>query len=740
MLRSLSSSVTGLKNHQTSMDVIGNNIANVNTTGFKSGRITFEESFSQLLEGSSRPPGGGGGTNPLQIGLGMSLGSIDSIMNQGNLQATGQILDMAIEGNAYFAVSDGEGQYYTRAGAFQMDSQGKVVLPNNGMILQGKMANLDGVFAPGTAITDITLPFSEQAPANATEEINFSRNLDAEAGAKGSILYTQKFLAHATDGTAYSYIDPDDGVTPVILPGTQDDLLVGLHDAKGRDLNIAAGDIISVNIITADGTEYLRNIQIDDHTATIPDPSKITSLSQLLAQIGQAVTTATGVAPAQLQMENGRMVFEPGAGIPAANQIATLQLNSDNPLSNSLLNRAFNVDSNPRNGSEYFSGSLFSPGAGTDVMATLFDANGNGLGLETGDNMVMTASLGGEENISNNALIAGGVQMNTTTLNDLLTNIRDTLKLPYYDGTPRNNLTVSVNATGTDDELPDGSLIIRGAKGADFGIENFTLMAENTNGNQTIPSLFNANLSTTEYQQAQDNGIFDTSISIYDESGVEHVMTMTFVHTDSANVWDWSATVVGDAEVIQGSNGTLTFGQDGTVASFSYEDNSTDMVIEPNNGSRIMRVNLDVGGPGQFQGITQFAAPSTVSAIGQDGFPTGNLTKISVDEYGIIRGNFSNGVNKTIAQLHVAEFINPGGLQRVADSILTVSANSGDPVLGAPGTQSSSKIRPGALEMSNVDLANEFTAMITTQRGFQSNSRVITVSDSMLDELLALKR
>ena len=98
MVRSLYSGISGLRNHQVSMDVTGNNIANVNTIGFKAGRVTFEESMYQLLQGATRPAGNSGGTNPLQVGLGMSIGSIDTILTQGNLQTTGQITDLALEG------------------------------------------------------------------------------------------------------------------------------------------------------------------------------------------------------------------------------------------------------------------------------------------------------------------------------------------------------------------------------------------------------------------------------------------------------------------------------------------------------------------------------------------------------------------------------------------------------------------------------------------------------------------
>jgi flagellar hook protein FlgE len=126
MMRSMYAAVSGLRNHQTRMDVIGNNIANVNTTGFKKSRVTFKDAFSQVLKGASRPEGGLGGTNPMQIGMGMVLGSVDILHTQGNAQSTGNITDLCIDGEGFFIVNSGTGSlYYTRAGAFDFDRQGQ---------------------------------------------------------------------------------------------------------------------------------------------------------------------------------------------------------------------------------------------------------------------------------------------------------------------------------------------------------------------------------------------------------------------------------------------------------------------------------------------------------------------------------------------------------------------------------------------------------------------------------------
>ena len=138
MIRSMYSGITGLQNHQQKLDVIGNNIANVNTYGFKKGRYTFEDMLSQQVQGASSGTGGGlGGTNPRQIGLGSSTGSITNIHTQGALQPTGRELDLGIAGDGYFRVSNGEEVFYTRAGDFYRDNNGDIV-NSNGYYLLGE--------------------------------------------------------------------------------------------------------------------------------------------------------------------------------------------------------------------------------------------------------------------------------------------------------------------------------------------------------------------------------------------------------------------------------------------------------------------------------------------------------------------------------------------------------------------------------------------------------------------------
>src|SRR5690554_3067873 len=161
MQRSLYSGVTGLRNHQTKLDVIGNNIANVNTVGFKSSRVRFQDVFSQTIRGATAPLGGRGGTNAAQIGMGMTIAAIDTLHTQGSPQYTGNPDDMAIQGKGYFVVTDGANQFYTRDGAFSRGVDGDLVNSANGMKLLGWRADADGVIDTETALTTLNIPLGD---------------------------------------------------------------------------------------------------------------------------------------------------------------------------------------------------------------------------------------------------------------------------------------------------------------------------------------------------------------------------------------------------------------------------------------------------------------------------------------------------------------------------------------------------------------------------------------------------
>jgi len=178
MMRSLYSGVSGVKGHQTRMDVVGNNIANVNTTGFKSGRVTFADTLSQTQTDASAPAGNRGGTNPKQIGLGVGVASIDTLFTDGSVQATGKNTDVAMSGNGLFVVKSGSETYYTRDGAFEFDADGNYVLPGSGHYVQGWMAS-NGVLNTSGATENIVIKSGKVMAATATEKISYENNLNS---------------------------------------------------------------------------------------------------------------------------------------------------------------------------------------------------------------------------------------------------------------------------------------------------------------------------------------------------------------------------------------------------------------------------------------------------------------------------------------------------------------------------------------------------------------------------------
>ena len=212
MMRALFSAISGMKNHMSYMDVVGNNIANVNTIAYKSSRVTFQDILGQTIRGASSPQNGRGGMNPAQIGLGVNMGAIDNIMSQGSLQTTGKLTDFAVQGDGFFVVGDGQNQFYTRDGAFDIDVGGTLVNPATGMKVMGWMADGTGTVTTNTAPVSIQIPFGTQVSAKPTADnttpnppvygMVMAGNLDSGTATAGTV--TSTVTAYDSLGNAHS--------------------------------------------------------------------------------------------------------------------------------------------------------------------------------------------------------------------------------------------------------------------------------------------------------------------------------------------------------------------------------------------------------------------------------------------------------------------------------------------------------------------------------------------------------
>lgn len=197
MLRTLLAGISGLRSHQARMDVIGNNIANVNTIGFKASRITFKEALARTLRSGTTATFANGGVDPLQIGTGTRIGSVDPLFTQGGLEATGRSLDLAVLGDGLFVLGGGDSRLYSRAGDFHLDATGRLVAGGTGLAVLGVSADSGGDLAGSGSLGEIRIRLDQQSPARATEKVTISGNLDAGASVQDT---------HTTEITIYDRI------------------------------------------------------------------------------------------------------------------------------------------------------------------------------------------------------------------------------------------------------------------------------------------------------------------------------------------------------------------------------------------------------------------------------------------------------------------------------------------------------------------------------------------------------
>ena len=189
--------------------------------------------------------------------------------------------------------------------------------------------------------------------------------------------------------------------------------------------------------------------------------------------------------------------------------------------------------------------------------------------------------------------------------------------------------------------------------------------------------------------------------------------------------------------VVQG----ITFNDDGSFRTISGTGaGDPDITIQFPGIATPQTINLFLGSVNGTDGLTQFGGPTSAAAVNQDGYAAGFLSSLSVGQDGVIQGIFTNGRSLAIAQVALAEFANPGGLQREGSNLFSLSPNSGQPLIGGALSGGRGAIQRGTLESSNVDTALEFTRLIIAQRGFQVNARTISVSDQMLQELANIIR
>ncbi len=234
-------------------------------------------------------------------------------------------------------------------------------------------------------------------------------------------------------------------------------------------------------------------------------------------------------------------------------------------------------------------------------------------------------------------------------------------------------------------------------------------------------------------------------MTIYDSLGQGHDLTYLFSKTATANEWDYRVVAnaseitggtAGELQQINAAGGLIAFNPDGTLDAANSNITAVSAIAWANgsNPQTVAVADMD------FTGTTQFAVPSSVTQVHQNGAQSGILKGINIGNDGVITGQFTSGGNQPLFRIALADFANPQGLSHIGNSLYLQSPESGQALAGNPGDGSFGTVLAGSLELSTVDLATEFVKMVTTQRGFQASSRTITVTDTLLEEVSNLKR
>jgi flagellar hook protein FlgE len=274
------------------------------------------------------------------------------------------------------------------------------------------------------------------------------------------------------------------------------------------------------------------------------------------------------------------------------------------------------------------------------------------------------------------------------------------------------------NGTGAiNSNLPIGEVVIR--------------VGDQLPPNQTTAIRLGGNIPA----DAAIGATYDTAVSIFDTAGNQTLLQLTFTKT-AANAWTTTAAYGPASTPLALTDGGLTFDANGELtAPVDHDINIAGGVIPGYAGA----ITISLGATGEAGRVTQYAGKRSVVVTEQDGFASGVLQSYAVSPDGTMVGTYSNGRTQNIAQVALAVFGNPEGLERIG-GVWRQTANSGLPQVGVPNAGGRGQINPSTLELSNVDLAQEFTNLIVAQRGFQANSRVITTSDDLLNEIVNLKR
>jgi flagellar hook protein FlgE len=581
---SLFTGLSGLVANSRRLDVIGNNISNVNTTAFKSTRMAFAPSFSRTFSLGSAPGTTTGGTNPAQIGLGVTVASTQRNFNNGPIGGTGVATDIAIEGDGFFIVDVAGAQNFTRAGNFLRNPNNDLVTQSGARVL-GYAVNEQFNVEDGNLVP-ISIPVGTLTLAEATSQVTFNGNLNA------------------------------------------------------------AGNVAT------QGSTFLSSRMFTDAALTTP------------------VTAATDITTTNVYVSDG--------------------------LGGSIL--MFDAATNPK----------------SITMS----------GVEKGGKTIAPRTFA-----FSGASVAGAADFGTT-LGDFASFVEDVL------GLNNQNIGVTSNLNGNVSFDAQGRMVIVGNEGVvqELGPESIEFTASNIGAGSSQPI-------TLARSSAANGESVRTSFIIYDSLGTPVTVDMTFVlqGTTASGGTSWQMIAESDgSDALSRIVGLseVTFDSDGSLLSATSQTLS---IVRDNGANSPLTISLDFNSD-TYAVSSLSANASNLAAVFQNGSPIGTLSNFSIAEDGRIAGSFTNGLTRTIGQVAIAKFTNPEGLVDAGDNLYRSGPNSGAAFITRPREFGTGRLVGSALEQSNVDLSQEFINMILASTGYSAASRVITTTDELINQLLALGR
>lgn len=705
MSNAMLSGVGGLKAHQQMIDVAGNNLANVNTTSFKSSSVTFQELLAETLKEASAPTNTLGGTNPMQIGSGVITGAVNRDMSQGSLIYTGNPLDMAIEGAGYFTLNDGIGDYYTRVGQFAVDSEYFLVDPTNGYRVQ-RIGN-EGVSEgfQDAVNNNIRIPYDIALPAQETETLSFAGNLSGNKNDPTQNLLTsdQKYTIAASGAVASQ-------LTPLADLAQTTNLLGQLDQANYTDADAVMiegmrknGDRFkSYYRYNAGGVDTAERVVFDTGNSPLEVSGPETLVSNSAGAIQYVDMTVCG--------ENIQIAVPAGGNLTTTQFVDEYNNNTSGNSTPATLSTMSIVD-----------GQIVILKDTAGLTSDSFTMTVSDIGVtwnSSGKNPVTTDThhFAGQAAASNEA----------DTIGDFLSFISS-----CFD----EHGTAMAEA-----KMANGNIRIED-KEAGYSRSFISSMEFNDNNYDvanpasfTTPGQFDILVAGGQVEKPVNTEVFDAQ-------GNSFTLAASFVRTDKTNTWDFVVkSVGGDTEVVDRFVRGIGFQVDGSFGDMQATDTNTFELAFPSDPTNIRSIRLDMGTLGELDGLTQFGGPSTAASAGQDGYAAGWLSTMSVSREGTLVGVFSNGIRRDIAALKIATFQNAAGLKGIGGNYYEPTANSGDPVPNKATEGGAGVVHGGAIEKSNVEVAGEFVKLIEAQNGYQANAKTIKVANEMLRELTNLIR